>query len=415
MESLIDVIVLGVSHRTAPVAVREKLTVADEQIEPALRSWWRCRASARRRCCPPATGSRSTRVAADARRRCARWARDLARAGRRSPRPSSSPTSTCARDAEAVHHLFRVASSLDSLVVGEPQILGQVKTTHDAALRAGTARADPEPVLFARLPGGAPGAARDRDRAQPGVGQLGGDRSGAPGVRRLRGAARADRRRRQDVGPGGARAARAGRRADRDQPDARRAPRSWPRAWAAARTRARIWSARWRRADIVLASTGAREPVLTRALVAQGAEAAPRPPAVPDRHRRAARRRAGVRRARGVYLADIDDLQKVAAEPPRRAARRGRAGRGASSSRSWPASSRASAAARSARPSRALRARVLSLAKAEAEKLVAGDAPPGRARPARDPRLRRERRQEAAARAADGAEEGRPRARACRW
>jgi len=40
---------------------------------------------------------------------------------------------------EGVKHLFRVASSLDSLVVGEPQILGQVKTMFDAAARTGTA------------------------------------------------------------------------------------------------------------------------------------------------------------------------------------------------------------------------------------------------------------------------------------
>ncbi len=46
-----------------------------------------------------------------------------------------------------MRHLFRVACSLDSMVIGEPQILGQVKSSYLAARSAGAIRGHLDKVL----------------------------------------------------------------------------------------------------------------------------------------------------------------------------------------------------------------------------------------------------------------------------
>jgi glutamyl-tRNA reductase len=51
------------------------------------------------------------------------------------------------REREAIRHLFRVASSLDSMVVGEPQILGQVKQSWTVGREVGTVKSTLDPLL----------------------------------------------------------------------------------------------------------------------------------------------------------------------------------------------------------------------------------------------------------------------------
>ena len=50
------------------------------------------------------------------------------------------------RGYDCIHHLFRVASSLDSMILGEEQIIGQVRDAYDAATKAGTAQGSFDPV-----------------------------------------------------------------------------------------------------------------------------------------------------------------------------------------------------------------------------------------------------------------------------
>jgi len=68
------------------------------------------------------------------------------------------------RDKEAVRHLFRMAASLDSMVVGEPQILGQVKEAFAVARAAGTVSGQLEHLLQSAF------AAAKKARSETGIG-----------------------------------------------------------------------------------------------------------------------------------------------------------------------------------------------------------------------------------------------------
>ncbi|HET6900005.1 MAG TPA: glutamyl-tRNA reductase, partial [Vicinamibacteria bacterium] len=130
------IIVIGVSHRTAPLPVREALAFPKDQMRDAL---LRLRAE---------TGAGEAMILSTC-NRVELYARQddpgavealesfLARYHSRDGRELHAVLYRYA-DAEAIRHAFRVAASLESMVIGEPQILGQVKEAYQAAEEAGT-------------------------------------------------------------------------------------------------------------------------------------------------------------------------------------------------------------------------------------------------------------------------------------
>src|SRR5688572_7712941 len=127
---------LGLNHQTAPLAVRERVVFHVERLREAL-------AELKREVVPEAailSTCNRTEIyvagTADAARASglAQW---LARYHRFDPIELGRYLYTLPRE-QAVRHAFRVASGLDSMVLGEPHILGQMKQAARAAESAGT-------------------------------------------------------------------------------------------------------------------------------------------------------------------------------------------------------------------------------------------------------------------------------------
>jgi len=130
-----DFVVVGLSHRTAPVEVRERLAVAPSHLGRELREIAgdtgfeeALLISTCNRVELYATSANPLEATRDAKEMLTKRLGDAAR----------DEVLYQERGIDVVRHVFRVASSLDSLVVGEPQILGQVKEAFDAANEAGT-------------------------------------------------------------------------------------------------------------------------------------------------------------------------------------------------------------------------------------------------------------------------------------
>jgi glutamyl-tRNA reductase len=126
---------LGINHTTAPLDLRGRFAFAVDQVEPTLRA---LRNSFTRE--PEAalisTCNRTEIYCAGEKPQLEHTLDWLAQSGGVSTTLLRSHTYTM-QDGLAARHAFRVASGLDSMVLGEPQILGQIKDAVRAAEAAG--------------------------------------------------------------------------------------------------------------------------------------------------------------------------------------------------------------------------------------------------------------------------------------
>ncbi|HEY4382575.1 MAG TPA: glutamyl-tRNA reductase [Acidobacteriaceae bacterium] len=143
-----SLVLVGVNHTTAPLEVRERLAISASRLPDAIRTL------------AHQPGVREAMILSTCNRvefvTCQEPGSGPANPGSllrflheyfAVPVEAVEPHLYEFREREAVRHLFRVASSLDSMVVGEPQILGQVKESYTVAREVGAVSTTLEPLL----------------------------------------------------------------------------------------------------------------------------------------------------------------------------------------------------------------------------------------------------------------------------
>ncbi len=127
-----ELFLVGLSHHSAPIEVRERVALSGDARKAALQELVRGEAAAE-----ALLVSTCNRVEV-----LVHASSDAAARGFFTARaPGADGHLYAKRGVEAVRHFFRVTASLDSMVVGEQQILGQVKEAYGVACAAGTAGA----------------------------------------------------------------------------------------------------------------------------------------------------------------------------------------------------------------------------------------------------------------------------------
>ncbi len=129
------ILALGLNHNSAPVSIREKLAFPAEQLRTALGKLVQLpeieEAAILSTC-------NRTEVYCGAENADLEKIIDWIAHEQRLNREEFHPYLYAHTDADTIRHMFRVACGLDSMILGEPQILGQMKTAYQAAAEAGT-------------------------------------------------------------------------------------------------------------------------------------------------------------------------------------------------------------------------------------------------------------------------------------
>jgi len=135
-----SILLVGINHKSAPVEVRELLAFSDSACTEGLRTL--VDGDILQEGLIVSTCNRVEVIAATTTEKSQEGTdrvTNFLSTSRSLPLKVFRPHLYNHNDGEAITHLFRVASSLDSMVVGEPQVLGQVRRAYSLALEAGTA------------------------------------------------------------------------------------------------------------------------------------------------------------------------------------------------------------------------------------------------------------------------------------
>ena len=128
-----EIVLIGLSHKTAPVEIREKFCLAREKVKEFLGQLAGIPGVREGMVLSTCNRLEVLSVMEDAEDKAARIG-DLLAGIAGMPAKELYSYLYLHRGEEAVRHLFRVTSSLDSMVLGEPQILGQVKEAYSQAV-----------------------------------------------------------------------------------------------------------------------------------------------------------------------------------------------------------------------------------------------------------------------------------------